>query len=565
MKPGQGFALLGALLLLGVLVAAPLAMIAAQGFSPAGLAAWRQLLSGELASPLLWRPLANTISVGLAVAALSTLCGGFLAFLCTMTDLPYRRTIAILGSVPFILPGFATALAWAAIFANDRAGAALGVFAAAGFVVPDWLAWGAVPTVAVLAAQYYALAFTVIAAALSGIGADIVDAARLAGARGWRVVIRIVFPLVRPALVSGAMLAFAGAISNFATPALLGLPVRFQTLSTRLFGLMEIGQMERAIVLAIVLLIASGIVVWAAQKIRASGVGAWPPGRAQSAAKLPLGAWRWPAFVCAALLVVSTSVAPIVILFASSFAETAGGAFSSFTWRHWMDTTPGNFGGVLLNDEVWRAGAVTIQLGIGVALLAVVLALFLVRVLQKNEGTRSAMVLNQVSFTPLLIPDIVFATAYLLVFAGDWSPVPLYGTFALLVMAMTAHLLPYAIESVRSVVASVNPQLEEAARLTRANRAQRIALITVPLLLPGLLAGVMMVFAKTVRDIALVIVLFTPTTAVLSIVAFRYVSEGQAQAANAVTLLILLMALSFIGFSKWLESRSMFGLQRSAP
>jgi iron(III) transport system permease protein len=545
--------------LLGILVAAPLAIIASETLTPSGLSAWRELTLGRLAEPLLWRPLAHTMALGIVVAIGAGLLGGTLALLCVLTDLPFRRTIGVLAALPIVLPGFATAMAWQTMFANDRAGAALGVLAGAGLTVPDWLAWGALPTALVLTAQYYALAFAVVAAALSSFGADLIDAARIAGARGLRLVRDIVMPMLRPALIGGAMLAFAGAVSNFATPALLGIPVRFHTLSTRLFGLLEIGQSRRAVVLAVVLLAATGFIVWLAQRVRNSGPASLAHGRPQAPARLALGAWRWPAFLCATTLVVATGLAPILVLVASSVAESDSRVFTSFTWRHWISIGSEEFGGILLDEEIWRALRVTVQLGAGVAFLSVILAVFIARVLHQERATRGGAALTQFTFAPLLVPDIVFATAYLLMFAGGWSPIPLYGTFALLLLAMTAHLMPYAVESVRAAIGGLNPHVEEAARLTRAGSARRLTAITLPLLLPGLLAGAMMVFAKTVRDIALVIVLFTPTTAVLSIVAFRFSSEGQQQAANAVTLLILLIAAVFIVLAQMLEKKMQVG------
>ena len=48
-----------------------------------------------------------------------------------------------------------------------------------------------------------------------------------------------------PSIVAGISLTFAGAVSNFAAPALLGLPVGMHTLSTRLYGMISTGQVER--------------------------------------------------------------------------------------------------------------------------------------------------------------------------------------------------------------------------------------------------------------------------------------------------------------------------------
>ncbi|MGO8609718.1 ABC transporter permease subunit, partial [Rhizobium johnstonii] len=82
----------------------------------------------------------------------------------------------------------------------------------------------------------------------------------LTGASRTRVALRITLPAVAPALVSGFLLAFAEGVSNFAVPALLGLPVRFQTLSTRLYGAISTGDTERGYVLSILLVVIAAVV-----------------------------------------------------------------------------------------------------------------------------------------------------------------------------------------------------------------------------------------------------------------------------------------------------------------
>ena len=163
----------------------------------------------------------KTLILGLGVSAGCLLLGGFTAWLVVMTDVPGRRVLGVLHTLPFRIPSFAAALAWGTLFRNSRMGGSSGFFEANGFIIPDWLAWGIVPVLIVLIAHYYSLAFTIIAAALSSVGADLVEAAQMTGARRSRIFFGIVLPVVTPALVSAASLTLAGAVANFAAPALL--------------------------------------------------------------------------------------------------------------------------------------------------------------------------------------------------------------------------------------------------------------------------------------------------------------------------------------------------------
>jgi iron(III) transport system permease protein len=542
---------------MALLVVMPVASIILETLTTTGRAAWRDLLSGTIATNVMYEPLANSAWVGLVVATGSSLLGGLLAWLVVMTDMPARRLIGVLATLPFVVPSFATALAWQTLFANELAGANPGLLAHLGWRIPDWLAWGGVPTALALLAQYYSLAFVVISAALAALNAEVIEAARVAGASTRSILARIVTPMVLPAVIGGGMLAFAGAVTNFTAPALLGLPVGFHTLATRMFGLLETGRVERAFVLGIVLLLLAGALVWVADRIRSRSRS---DGRAGSGrpAHMTLGRSRVIWSAGALLLCGLTTLGPIVVLAASSLADTPAATFSSFTLQHWFAVSDSSTGprGILQESSVWRAIGSTFFLGVSVAALATTLGLIVARRIAAHAGRPAGKLLSQLGFAPLLVPELVFATAYLALFGVPLGPLPpLYGTFWLLLLAMTAHLLPFAIETARAVLAQMNAQIEEAARIAGAGPLRRLAGIVVPVIAPGLAAGALMVFVKTVRNISLVIVLFTPTTAVLSIVAFRYASEGFQQQANATTLVTFALAAGVAAIARGAEAR----------
>jgi iron(III) transport system permease protein len=70
-----------------------------------------------------------------------------------------------------------------------------------------------------------------------------------------------------------------------------------------------------------------------------------------------------------------------------------------------------------------------------------------------------------------------------------------------------------------------------------------MASIVFPLAIRGLFAGAILVFVKMVRDLSLVVLLFTATSPVLTMIAYRYAAEGFMQFANAITILIMAVCL----------------------
>ncbi len=550
------------LALLIALIVLPLLRTVLFTLQPDTVRAWSDVLTGRLSTNLFYKPLGNTLLIGVVVATGCVILGGFLAWLVVMTNVPFRKTIGVMATLPFMIPSFAAALAWGALFRNDRVGGQVGWLQGMGLDIPDWLAWGITPTLIVLTLHYFSLAFTIIAAALATVNSDLVEAAQIAGAKGGRILMGIILPVTTPALVAAGSLCFAGAVSNFATPALLGLPVRMQTLSTRLFGMIEVGQVGRGYVIGILLVLISGAFLWAGNRI-VSGRRSYSTitGKGGRAKRFDLRGARWPLCALAMVVLVSSTVLPVVILSASSLAPSSANLFSNWTLHYWIGLSSQSIAqgipGIVHNEDIVRALSVTLALGLAVALTGMFVGLLTSYTTARFRKGWMSAVITQVSFLPLLVPGIAFGAAYIAYLGAPIGPFPaLYGTFALLVIAATAYLLPFSVQTGRAVIQQVGGELEESARITGASFARRLAAITVPLAIRGLTAGGILIFVKIVRDLSLVVLLFTPTMPVLSVLAYRYASEGFGQFANAITVVILFISIAATLIANWLQAKS---------
>lgn len=552
---------LALLAVLAVLVAAPLVTIAVQTLDTNGIGAWREVLASPLSPNLFWRPARNTLVLGIGVACGCVLIGGFLAWLVVMTDMPLRGLVGFLATLPFMIPSFATALAWGSVFRNGRVGGGGGLLEGMGIAVPDALAWGMVPTMIVLIAHYYALAFTVIAAALATVNGDLVEAAQMTGASRRRVLFGIVLPVVMPAILAGASLCFAGAVSNFAAPALLGLPVRMQTLSTRLFGMIEIGQVQRGYVLAILLIGLSGLFLAGGNRLLAGRRSyATIGGKGGRARRFGLSAARRPLTALALAICTMTTILPIVLLAAASLAPMSAALFSDWTLHFWTGPADPAIArgqaGILNNPQLIRALWLTLGIGAVVALAANAIGILIALALTRHRLRGLSEAVSQLSFLPMLLPGIAFGAAYIALYGAPTGPLPaLYGTTTLLTLALTAAMLPFAVQTGRATVTQISGDIDEAARLTGAGFLRRMGAITMPLASRGLLAGLLLCFVNVIGDLAIVVLLYTPTTPLLSVLSYRYASDGFHQFANAVTLVILAISTLATGLATLLRGR----------
>lgn len=540
------------LTLLGVLVAAPLVSLVATTIPSDGdftQSAWPDVLTSPMAANLFWAPLQNSLLVALGTAVLSTVLGAFLAWVVVLSDAPGRKIIAVLATIPFALPSFAIALAWSSVFRNGRVGGSPGILATVGVDVPDWLAWGAVPVTLTLVAHYFSLSFIIVAAALAGLGGDLLAAAELTGASKLRVAASIAIPAVSPALLSSFLLSFAEGVSNFASPALLGLPVRFQTLSTRLYGSISTGNVERGYVLAILLVLVAAVVLYLGNRATAGRSFAVITGKATRPRIIGLGVAKWPVFALACALVAATTILPLAILALTTFSRRSNRFDDGFTLHYWMGASDPNIShgmaGVFRNDRLMDAAGTTIAYGVAVAVGAVVLGGLAAYVVRRTRSTAVVGSISLLSYVPFLMPGIALGAAFIALFGSARGPLPnLYGTFWILVIAGIAASVPYAFQTSKSALGQVSGELEEAAVVAGAGTGRRIGRILLPLSARGVAGGAMLVFVTSVRELSLVVLLVTPATPLLAVETFRYAGEGFTQHANAVTLIIATVSVT---------------------
>src|SRR5512144_2563106 len=227
----------------------------------------RMFLS-NMAKPYLFDPLGHSMVVSFGATGLAFLIGGLLAWMCIRTDMPGRKLINQLALVPYIMPGWTIAQAWTVLFKTRAMGGASGIFEfLVGQSPPDWLAYGPLPIIISCALHYYTFFFLFVTAALMSIDSSLEEAGELAGATRGRILRKITFPLVLPALLSGFIMTFSKVMGTYGGPALLGVPVKYYTVSTMIRSAIGIGDKADAFVLAITLIMFSMVNIYINQKL----------------------------------------------------------------------------------------------------------------------------------------------------------------------------------------------------------------------------------------------------------------------------------------------------------
>lgn len=244
------------------------------------------------------------------------------------------------------------------------------------------------------------------------------------------------------------------------------------------------------------------------------------------------------------VIVVLTTIVPGIVLVLTSFTRRTNDFNSGFTTHYWVGGSDPGFAqgqrGVLANPNVLDAALTTLGWGLAVAVVASILGIVVGYTITRLAPMRwLSQAISVHSFLPFLFPGIAFGAAFIALFGGPIGPFPsLYGTFALLVIAGAAYTLPFAAQTGRSSIGQIAKEVEESAVTAGAGVARRLFRVIVPLSIRGVMAGAILVFVNIVRDFSLIILLATPATTVLTVITYRYASEGFTQFANAITVII---------------------------
>jgi iron(III) transport system permease protein len=533
---------------------------------------WIRMSTGIIAQIYTYTPIRHSMTVAIGATLFALVIGGMLAWLVIRTDMPGRRLINSLAVLPYIMPSWTIAQAWLVLFKSRISGGAPGIFEYIfGQAPPTWLSYGPVPIIICSGLHYYTFFFLFVSAALMSIDSNLEEAGDLMGANRARILRKITFPLVLPAILSGFIMTFTKVMGTFGGPNLLGLPVKYYVVATMVRGSLAAGEKGDAFVLSITLIMFAIVTILINQRLVGTRRSYETIGGRGFVAQLSkLGNKKRLIQAGVITFQVLVIAIPIGLLLYDTFMLIDGNySLSNLTLQHWIGPrgTVYNHGepGVLRNPIIYDAAWNSIRLSIWTAFSTAFFGIILGYAIVKGRGTRLASLVEQLAFIPYVIPGIAFGAVYIAMFARKLGPIPpLYGTFALLVIVSVAKHIPFSSRSGVSSMMQVGHELEEAGIIAGAGVWQRFRRIIFPLTTSGFMSGFLLTFITTMRELSLIILLVTPATQLLASQTMQYTENGDGQEANAV--IIILITIVVIGnfvigrFSKGGSLRKGLGL-----
>jgi iron(III) transport system permease protein len=526
-------------LILTWLVLVPLGLLGVASLRPTGFPlddGWTLAnYAAVYGAPDFWRMVRATAVFALGAVATALTLGIAIAWLVERTDMPGAAAARALVILPMATPPLLLAIGWAMLL-SPRAGvlntwamdafglasAPFDIYSLGGMVFVEGLSL--VPTTVLI-----------LSPAFRNVDPALEEAALASGSSGWRVVTRVLLPLLWPAILAAAAFLLIVGCLVFDIPGTLGMPARIFVLSTRMYemaaesptGVPLYGQVSALATLSLVLLLTLGFGYH--RLTRASSRYRTISGKGFRPRRMALGRWRWAG-------------AGFVGLY---FLLAVGLPVGMLGWMSLMpyQQMPSRAALALLTLDNHRELLESLRTleAAGNSLIAAVLSATGVAVLSTLVGWAvlrarlpGARVLDTLAFIPIAIPGVMLGVALLFVYITLDPILPIYGTVWILAVAYVTHYLSFGTRLAGGTMVQIHPELEEAGRTSGAGPGRVLRRITLPLFWPAAVAIWIWVFAHALRELSTALLLASRDNRTVPVLLWEAWSGGEPTRAAAV-------------------------------
>jgi iron(III) transport system permease protein len=513
----------------------------ADGFSLGGFArAYGSNRIGSLVGNSLW------FAIGSAMLSLAV--GTALAYFNVRTDVPFKGLFFAASIIPLIIPGILYTIAWI-FLASPEIGLINSllepVFGPATFDI--FTVWG---MIWVEGLHLSPIAFLFMVAAFRSTDPSLEESSLMSGATRVQTFRKVTLPLVRPALLSAALIMLVRSLESFEVPALLGLQNGIYVFTSRIYQVLRTFPTDfaGAGALAVGLLVVAALGIWLSNVLSRGHDSGSITGKGFRPRPIDLGRWKPVVGVGILTYFFVTVLAPLVVLLYTAllpyYRPPSAEAFASMSFD--------NFVAVFELPSIPTALRNSLLLGAGSATLVMALMAVAAWVVVRS-GIPGRQVLDHIAFSPLVIPGLVLGVGIAFVYLR--SPLPIYGTLFILLIAYCTRYLPYGMRYAVSGMQTISAELEESAQVSGASWWATFRRILLPLIAPALLAGWVYIFVVSFRELSSSILLYTPGNEVLSISIFELYANARFGELSALGVIMVLILAVLVGVAYKIGAR----------
>ncbi|VVD67905.1 spermidine/putrescine ABC transporter permease [Pandoraea iniqua] len=493
--------------------------------------------------PDFWSAVKNSFIIAFGMLFISIPLGGILAFLMVRTDLPGRRWLEPLLLTPvFVSP---MVLAFGYVVAAGPVGFYSVWFRELTGMDAPWSVYSIFAITVIVGLTHVPHVYLYSSAALRNLGSDVEEAARVAGARPFRVALDVSLPMTMPALLFAGVLVFFLGFEVFGLPLVLGDPEGHLVLATYLYKLTnKLGVPSYHLMAAVAMCIVAitfPLVLLQRHLLKRANKYVTVKGKAGRQTVLPLGVWRWIALGIVVTWLLVTVIVPISGIVLRSFVT------------HWGEgvalkevLTLSNFEELFEQDNLVRA--ILNTLGIGVIGGAMAVGFYsLVAFAGHRRNDWAAKLLDYIVLLPRAVPGLLAGLAFLWIFLFVPGLKELKNSMWSIWVAYTVVWLAYGMRLIQSALLQVGPELEEAGRSVGGTRSRVSLDVTLPLVRFGLLAAWLLIFMIFEREYSTAVYLLSPGTEVIGSLLVSLWATGAVDQVAALSVINIAMVGAGLG------------------
>ena len=484
----------------------------------------------------------NTLWVSVLTVIGAGAVGTGLAFLFWRYTFPFKQGISQILLLPIGLPSLVGVFAFQLLYSESG-------------VLPRAIqAWFGVPSFpfsfegawAVLLVHIYSFFvhfYLFVYASLSKVDYALVEAARTFGASRANVFMKILLPLIRPALLSASLIVFVLSMASFTAPLLFASKMPF--LTVEIYNQKIGGEFGIASGLTVLLILTSSSLLFVFEKLNDVRMALAQRGALRSVPMKRLSFGAATALIGMVLFV----VLPIAMLVLMSFSETPASSRSllptAFGVANYLRVfKDANFYEPFVNSFLmaFLASIMNLLFGITAGVL----------IASRNMALRSAV--SIIFLLPLAIPATALGINLIAtfnqpsVFAFGQT---LVGTMWILPLAYFIRHLPYITRSVSSVLANFDKSLSEVATTLGASPVRVVLRVIVPIALSAIASGFLFTFISAFSEFPCSVLLYSPDAMPISVAIFSSLRLGEFGVASTQGVLLLAMVLAVTTVAQW--------------
>ncbi|MBA3424680.1 MAG: ABC transporter permease [Rubrobacteraceae bacterium] len=248
------------------------------------------------------------------------------------------------------------------------------------------------------------------------------------------------------------------------------------------------------------------------------------------------------------LLVYAFLYAPILVLMFFSFN-------SSKSTQNWTGFSTEWYGALLRDQTILDAFRVSMIVGVTATLIATVIGTLTALALTRHDF-RGKTFADSTIYAATVMPEIVVGVSLLVFFVATFLPLGIELGIVTIVIAHVAFTVSFVTIVVRARLAGMDQSLEEAAQDLGANPVTTFLRVTLPLILPGVMAGALLAFTLSFDDFVITFFVSGVGSSTLPLKIYSMIKFGVTPVINALSTVVLVTTMILIfGGSRLLSRR----------